>query len=62
MALKRPEITVQEARYGGEFYWHLQSVNGEILAVGEMHPSRDAAEQAARTARKTMRFAKILSE
>jgi uncharacterized protein YegP (UPF0339 family) len=61
MALKRPEIEITEA-VNGEWFWHLQSANGEILAKGEGHRDRHDAKRAAKTARRTMAVAKITSE
>jgi uncharacterized protein YegP (UPF0339 family) len=33
----------------GQWYWHLLAVNGEIVAVGETHPTPAAAKGAAET-------------
>lgn len=58
--MKRARIEIQAAANGG-WYWHLRARNGEILCVSETFTREDDAKGAAKTARRTMALAKILT-
>ena len=44
----------------GEFWWHLQAKNNEIVCSSQMFPTKEACIKGARMVRKKARKAKIL--
>lgn len=57
---RRPRIEIHES-VNGEWFWHLQDGNNEIVAVGgEGYTRREDAKRAAKNARKTFLTSKIV--
>lgn len=59
MSMKTPKIEVWQAT-PGDWHWHLKAKNGEILAQGEGHPTKQKAVRAVAGVQRNMTSAVVV--